>query len=454
MKQLWSLVIILQFIIFPQISDAQCVKGNCYNGRGTYQFDSGARYVGEFLNGKIHGEGALYFSNGNKYFGTWANQYREGKGKMVYSNGDIYKGHFEKSKFCGKGTMQFSNGDVYIGLWEKDYQNGKGKYIFKSGDVYEGDFKMGKFDGTGTLNYSDGSIYTGGWKNNYKDGKGVYTNVNGKVVEGFWLSGKFLGDETAVEDAPEELAIEDDLQNCNTTFCKEGVGVYTYGDNTKWIGEFRDGLPEGQGTCYYANGDKYVGNWKRHAPHGDGIMEYANGRVLGAKWEFGRPKGKLEAADDVIAQEHIEVDRDEEIKVWAVVVGVARYVHMPVLKYTDDDAYQIYAFLKSPEGGALPDDQIRVLIDEDATRTNIMKTMRQVFLQADENDVVLLYFSGHGLPGHFLPVDFDGFNNKLDHNAIKDLLEESKAKHKICLADACHSGTLTAMKTTASEGAI
>ena len=42
----------------------------------------------------------------------------------------------------------------------------------------------------------------------------------------------------------------------------------------------------------------------------------------------------------------------------------------------------------------------------------------------------------------------------MDHEDLKDLLGESKAKHKICLADACHSGTLTAMKTAPSEVAI
>ena len=72
--------------------------------------------------------------------------------------------------------------------------------------------------------------------------------------------------------------------------------------------------------------------------------------------------------DDNIGQEYVKVDRDDEVKVWAVVVGIGRYTTMPVLKYTDDDAYHIYAFLKSPEGGALPDSQIRLLIDEDAFR--------------------------------------------------------------------------------------
>ncbi|MFN8331408.1 MAG: hypothetical protein U0T81_09360 [Saprospiraceae bacterium] len=30
-----------------------------------------------------------------------------------------------------------------------------------------------------------------------------------------------------------------------------------------------------------------------------------------------------------------------------IIVGVSRYDHMPSLKYSDDDAYKIYAFLKS-----------------------------------------------------------------------------------------------------------
>lgn len=455
MKLFGSLLAILILSVLQL--DAQCIKGNCKNGKGTYQYDSGARYVGSFKSGKIHGEGTLFFSNGNKYFGSWKNQFREGKGKMIYSNGDIYRGHFSKSKFNGKGTMDFSSGDSYTGQWKNDYQHGEGIYTFADGNRYEGYFLEGKFDGQGTMYYADGSIFEGSWKNNYKDGQGIYTDENGQKLEGLWLSGKYLDEEVADvagEPTDENELLEKDLRNCNTSRCNSGVGVYTYGDGSKWIGEFNDGFPQGQGTCYYSNGDKYVGHWKRHAPHGDGMMQYSSGRVLGAKWEYGHPVGKLESEDELIAQEHIEVDEDDEIKVWAVVIGVARYVHMPVLKYTDDDAYHIYAFLKSPEGGALPDEQIRVLIDEDATRNNILRTMRQTFMKADENDVVLLYYSGHGLPGYFLPVDFDGFNNKVDHEDIKAIFNESKAKHKLCLADACHSGTLTAMKVAPSEIAI
>ena len=40
--------------------------------------------------------------------------------------------------------------------------------------------------------------------------------------------------------------------------------------------------------------------------------------------------------------------------------------------------------LKSPEGGAVPDEQIDILVDEAATRENILKSMRNLFLKADE----------------------------------------------------------------------
>ena len=131
-----------------------------------------------------------------------------------------------------------------------------------------------------------------------------------------------------------------------------------------------------------------------------------------------------------------------EVRIWAVIVGAAQYTYMPTLRYTDDDAYLFYAFLKSPEGGALPDRQIQLLIDEDASKANIQHAIKRVFYQADENDVILFYFSGHGVQGAFLPIDFDGIGNKLTHLELKQMVGQSKAKHKLIVADACHSGGL------------
>ena len=107
----------------------------------------------------------------------------------------------------------------------------------------------------------------------------------------------------------------------------------------------------------------------------------------------------------------------------------------------------MYAFLKSPEGGALTDDHIRILIDEDATKEKILTAMRETFSKAGPNDLVLIYFSGHGLRGSFLPIDFDGYDNKLEHEEMNEILQASPAKYKLVIADACHSGSLLAMKS-------
>lgn len=446
MKKYLSVAFFLAVAFLPYLS-AQCLKGDCYNGKGTYLYPSGAKYIGQFRNGKIHGQGILYFSNGNKYVGDWKYNYREGYGRLVFSNGDEYEGQFLRSKFNGEGALSYHSGDEYDGEWVDDKMEGRGIYSFRNGDRYEGSFRDNKFDGNGTMFYGIGGKYVGNWKDNKKNGEGTLYDKNGNATVGFWVDGKIINRDKEEPITHTETGEDEDLRNCNKSFCRDGQGVYTYSDGSKWIGYFKDGMPEGKGTCFYANGNKYTGEWKRHAPHGKGVMRYRSGRVLGAIWKYGKPTGKLDSEPDKPKQEMVEVENSNEVKIWAVVVGVARYTHMPVLKYTDDDAYQIFAFLKSPEGGALPDDQIRVLIDENATKENIVKTMRQLFLKADANDVILFYYSGHGYSGSFLPVDFDGYYNQLKHTSVKSILEESKAKHKLVLADACHSGSLMALKS-------
>ncbi len=445
MKKLLKVFGLLSLFTFLFFSNgfSQCLDGTCWDGNGTYLYPSGAKYVGMFRDGKINGKGTLYFSNGNKYIGNWKQFYREGEGELFYTDGGYYKGQFKKSKFNGQGYYKYPNGDTYNGNWKNNLSEGQGTYTYKGGNRYEGNFKSGKFEGKGIMFYADGTRYEGDWVRNKKEGNGKFINTSGKVKEGIWAQGKLVSspDRQIVNSTPSKQK-PSGLTNCNSNFCKNGKGEYTYRDGSRYVGTFLNGTPEGEGTCFYKNGDKYVGGWKNHAPHGEGFMYYSYGKIIGAVWEKGTIKTVLHnnKARQVI-DEYVEKDVNSEVKIWAVIVGVAQYKHLQVLKYTDDDAYRYYAFLKSPEGGALPDEQIRVLIDEDATRENILRGMKQVFYQADENDVVLFYFSGHGYDGSFVPVDFDGYNNLLRHTEVKNILEKSAARHKICFADACHSGS-------------
>ena len=300
--------------------------------------------------------------------------------------------------------------------------NGSGVYYFKDGRQRAGDFKDGKLVE---------EVYT--------ESKPVKTETN-TFNEGALLS---------------HSEFEDIRKDCTNAYCHEELGIFNYGDGTRYLGEFKNGIPDGLGRCEFINGDLYEGEWKKHAPHGKGVLTFASGRKHAAIWEQGIPKEQLlEDFDYVSKLKSDNISFSEEVNVYALVVGVASYEHMPSLKYTDDDAYQLYAFLKSPEGGAIPNENIKVLVDDVATKNNILMTMEQLFSKADENDVVLLYMSGHGLEGSFIPSDFDGFRNQLAYSDITKILNKSRAKHKLCIADACHSGSLVGSKGDSYTPAI
>jgi uncharacterized caspase-like protein len=143
----------------------------------------------------------------------------------------------------------------------------------------------------------------------------------------------------------------------------------------------------------------------------------------------------------------------QDFKKYAVVVGCADYQRANLdLRYSDDDAYRFYAYLKSCEGGGLPDDQISILVDEAATKSNIIKTMENVFSRASFNDMLIFFFTGHGSEGAFCPTDItDDYNSFLNYGEVKDIFKKYPARYKICLADACFSGGIYTGTPSAQE---
>jgi len=436
---------------------AQCISGDCKNGIGTYKYPSGARYTGHFHDGEIHGVGVCYYTDGSKYQGEWANRYPEGKGTKTYSDNTARTGLWKKGKpvdangniqeeYLAKRKNESSDDGTNIqsGCLAGDCKNGPGTFAYPDGSKYDGNFANGKFDGEGIFSFANGDSYTGSFKENYPDGHGTRKLKTGEEETGKWQQGEFVGN--SLTEGGKVGCIEGD--------CENGQGTYVYkAGSAKYFGTFKDKNPHGYGTCTYANGDVYVGEWQEGAFGGRGTLTLRDRTIVEGFWRAGEYLGKA-APEDYTAK---PVTPPKTLitmpaaKVWAVVVGVASYDHMPVLRYTDDDAYRFYAFLKSLEGGALPDDQVRILIDEEASRENILGTMKEVFGMAGPNDLVIFYFSGHGLNGSFLPIDFDGFNNKIGHDEIAGIFNSCRAKFKLCLADACHSGSLIAMKSGEPE---
>lgn len=217
--------------------------------------------------------------------------------------------------------------------------------------------------------------------------------------------------------------------------CVNGKGTYIYKNSSTYSGDFKDSLADGYGRCNYVNGNSYIGHWKSNKFHGEGSFYNRNGKVTRGIWDHGKMLKVL------------SVSQQEIPKTWAIIIGVAAYHHMKRLQYTDDDAYKMYAFLKSPEGGAIPDERMNLLIDEKATKENIINGFRDFSAKIGPDDVLLFYFSGHGEENYLLPFDYDGTYNKLSYQEINSLLQQIKAKYKICLTDACYSGGMYAMKS-------
>ncbi len=458
-KFLWVISVYALIIINPNFIFSNCISGNCVNGKGTFLFDNGSKYSGNFLLKRPNGNGILRHSDGSVYEGDFQNGKKMGNGKLSFASGDTYFGNFDEGVISGMGSINYRNGDNYVGEWLNGKASGKGKYTFKDGDIYEGEFIDGQFCGFGKLLRKDGSYYAGSWSRSKKHGKGI-SSVNGRKVIHYYEMNQIIKVEPFYSHTNQDIDHTNKVQkqterlnDCTSRYCHLENGLYKYGDGSVFVGPFIDGQGEGYGECSYSNGDRYTGEWKNHAPHGKGTMLFKSGNTYSAIWDQGKPKQKLGSSlvsNSTTTKPNIISNHKAagETRIFALIVGVATYNHMPSLKYTDDDAYQLYAFLKSPEGGAIPDEQIKIMIDDGATNKTISKELNYIAGMADVNDVIILYMSGHGIDGAYIPSDFDGYKNQLAYDDILSVLNTSKAKHKLFIADACHSGSMLASART------
>lgn len=128
-----------------------------------------------------------------------------------------------------------------------------------------------------------------------------------------------------------------------------------------------------------------------------------------------------------------------QAEVYAVIVGVSRYEDPEDnLKYAASDAQAFYKVLTS--GKQNPN--VALLLNEKATEKNILNEMRAKFAKAKASDRIIFFFSGHGINGAFCQYDCGDYTTFLEHEEIQSAFKKSKAKVKICIADACHAGSI------------
>lgn len=140
---------------------------------------------------------------------------------------------------------------------------------------------------------------------------------------------------------------------------------------------------------------------------------------------------------------------------YALIIGVAGYKNLAAkdqLLFAERDAESIYSILISPEGGNFRAENVHRLVGPRATLAEVRRELEQWLPSAaTPDDRVLIYFAGHGFvyggKAYLAPYDIDPNNiaaSGYPMEALGSVIgSKIKAKWKVLLTDACHSGAIT-----------
>ncbi|HEV8483706.1 MAG TPA: hypothetical protein VGV87_09170 [Blastocatellia bacterium] len=171
-----------------------------------------------------------------------------------------------------------------------------------------------------------------------------------------------------------------------------------------------------------------------------------------------------------------DVKSGKQFELWAVVIGVSRYLYgdqkidgsvITNLKNASDDAEAIGEFLRSEEGGGFRDDHIKLLKDEGATRQNVIAAL-EMLKRGKPDDFFVIYIAAHGalLPyadpktkttadiPYFLLYDTDlrdPEHTALRMDAFRETVSRIPPRKGLVLSDTCYSGGVQLAGRSADE---
>lgn len=138
---------------------------------------------------------------------------------------------------------------------------------------------------------------------------------------------------------------------------------------------------------------------------------------------------------------------------YAMVVGVSHYEHVPELKYGDKDARDVADALRTV---GFDEDKLMLLHDEGepADRPTRGTMLHRLGLLSgydlDADDLVLFYFSGHGMVeasvDYLFPIDASSYalrDAALSVETVFDYLRRTGSRRVIALIDACRDSLAT-----------
>jgi hypothetical protein len=162
------------------------------------------------------------------------------------------------------------------------------------------------------------------------------------------------------------------------------------------------------------------------------------------------------AAEGHSAKRMLSVEyRKRPTRVWAVIIGINRYKHLPRLRYAVNDAREFHRYLVEVNG--VPREQIWLLLDDEATLDRIRSVLgTQLRRQAEKDDMVIVFLAGHGtterdassldgdgLEKYILPHNADPkdlYATALPMNEIARVFQRIGSERLVFITDTCYSG--------------
>jgi len=147
----------------------------------------------------------------------------------------------------------------------------------------------------------------------------------------------------------------------------------------------------------------------------------------------------------------------------ALLIGVSDYQKLSTLSSAIKDVEAMQRVLEDPEIGGF--DQVETLLNPDDP-TKIQQAIEKLFSGRNRNDLVLLFFSGHGIKDNSGKLYFatSTTNKHPNGNLIKstavpssfvhDIMGSSLCKRQVVILDCCFSGAFAEGMTAKDDGVI
>jgi formylglycine-generating enzyme required for sulfatase activity/uncharacterized caspase-like protein len=150
---------------------------------------------------------------------------------------------------------------------------------------------------------------------------------------------------------------------------------------------------------------------------------------------------------------------------YALLIGVSEYrtEDFKPLPSATADVEAMRRVLQHPEMGGFPADQITVLTN--STKTEVEDAIYTLFAGKTSDDLLLFYFSGHGVKDdtgklYFTVPDTRKYQEAvMEHTAVsasmlKDCMERSSSEYQVLVLDCCFSGAIAKGMTIKDDGGV